>query len=138
MVLRIARGYVTNSEPSPPPALHLQCSSFLSLSSSSLSVCQAILLHRLIPLALSCSFSFIAQTNCNRNHSRGCPGGTAVKCTRSASAPWGSPVQIPGADMHHLARHAVVGVPHIKYRKMGTDVRSGPVFLSKKRRIGSS
>ena len=25
---------------------------------------------------------------------------------------------------------------HIKWRKMGTDVSSGPVFLSKKRRIG--
>ena len=38
---------------------------------------------------------------------------------------------------HHLASHAVVGVPHIKQRKMGTDVSSGPVFLSKKRRISS-
>ena len=38
---------------------------------------------------------------------------------------------------HHLANHAVVGVPHIKWRKVGTDVSSGPVFLSKKRRIGS-
>ena len=26
----------------------------------------------------------------------------------------------------------MVGVPHIKQRKMGTDVSSGPVFLSKK------
>ena len=34
--------------------------------------------------------------------------------------------------------HAVVGVPHIKQRKMGIDVNSGPVFLSKKRKIGSS
>ena len=39
---------------------------------------------------------------------------------------------------HRLASHAVVGVPHIKWRKMGTDVRSGPVFLKKKWRIGSS
>ena len=38
---------------------------------------------------------------------------------------------------HRLASHAVVGVPHMKWRKMGTDVSSGPVFLSKKRRIGS-
>ena len=34
--------------------------------------------------------------------------------------------------------NAVVGVPHIKQRKMGMDVSSGPVFLSEKRRIGSS
>ena len=39
---------------------------------------------------------------------------------------------------HRLARHAVIGVPHIKWRKMGIDVGSGPVFLSRKRRIGSS
>ena len=37
------------------------------------------------------------------------------------------------AQWHSLASHAVVGVPHIKWRKMGTDVSSGPVFLSKKR-----
>ena len=39
---------------------------------------------------------------------------------------------------HPLASHAVVGVPHIKQRKMGMDVSSGPGFLSKKRRTGSS
>ena len=47
---------------------------------------------------------------------------------------FGSQVQ----TWHHLASHAVVGVPHIKWRKMGTDVSSGPIFLSKKRRVGSS
>ena len=39
---------------------------------------------------------------------------------------------------HCLACHGEAGVPHIKYRKMGMDVSSGPVFLSEKRRIGSS
>ena len=34
-----------------------------------------------------------------------------------------------------MARHAVGGISHIKQRKMGTDVSSGPVFLSKKREI---
>ena len=38
--------------------------------------------------------------------------------------------------IHHLPSHAVAGVPHIKKRKMGMDVSSGPAFLSKKRRIG--
>ena len=33
---------------------------------------------------------------------------------------------------HCLASHAVVGVPHLKQRKMGTDVSSGPVLLSKR------
>ena len=37
---------------------------------------------------------------------------------------------------HCLESHAVVGIIHIMQRKMGTDVSSGPVFLSKKRRIG--
>ena len=65
-------------------------------------------------------------------------GGTAVKCARSASAARDSPVQIPGADRAPVGKsHAVAGVPHIKQRKMGTDVSSGPGFLSKKR-IGSS
>ena len=30
----------------------------------------------------------------------------------------------------------LVGIPYVEWRKMGTDVSSGPVFLSKKRRIG--
>ena len=56
------------------------------------------------------------------------------------------PLQHPGVHQfgswvqtwYHLASHAVVGIPHIKWRKMGTDVSSGPVFLSGKRKIGSS
>ena len=35
--------------------------------------------------------------------------------------------------MHHLSSHAVAGVSHVKWRKMGRDVSSGPAFLSKKR-----
>ena len=37
---------------------------------------------------------------------------------------------------HHLSSQAVVGVPHIKQRKVGMDVSSGPIFLSKKRWFG--
>ena len=66
------------------------------------------------------------------------PGRAAVKCAHSTLAALGSLVQIPGTDMALLASHAVARVPHIKYRKMDTDVSSGPVLLSKKRRIGSS
>ena len=46
---------------------------------------------------------------------------------------FGSQVRI----WHHWSNHAVVGIPRIKQRKMGMDVSSGPVFLSKKRWIGS-
>ena len=35
---------------------------------------------------------------------------------------------------HHLASHAVVGVPHIKWKKMDTDVSSGLIFLKKKKK----
>ena len=38
--------------------------------------------------------------------------------------------------MHCLSSHAVAGIPHIKERKRSTNVSSGPIFLSKKRRIG--
>ena len=74
-----------------------------------------------------------------KSNAGGQPGGATVKFARSASR-WprvhrfGSQVR----TWHHLASHAVVGIPHIKLRKMGMDVSSGPVFLSKKRRIGSS
>ena len=56
------------------------------------------------------------------------------------SAARGSPVRIPGVDMTPLGKsHAVVGIPYIKkWRKIGMDVSSGSVFLSKKRRNGSS
>ena len=70
------------------------------------------------------------------NSTGGQRSGAAVKCACSASAAQGSPVRIPGADTAPLSSHAVVGVPHIQWRNMGTDVNSGPVFLRKKRRIG--
>ena len=58
--------------------------------------------------------------------------GTAVKCAHSASPARGSLVRIPGVDMAPLGKsHAVVGVPRIKYRKMGMDVSSGPVLAKR-------
>ena len=68
----------------------------------------------------------------------GQPSDAAVKCARSTSMARGSLVRILVRTWHCLARHAVVGVPHIKQRKMGMDVSPGPVFLGKKRKIGSS
>ena len=63
----------------------------------------------------------------------GWPGGAVIKFARSAS-------QRPGVcwfgsrvwTWHRLAHHAVVGVPHIKKRKMGTNVSSGLIFQKKK------
>ena len=49
------------------------------------------------------------------------------------------PVRIPGEDMAPLGKsYAVLGIPRMKQRKMGMDVSSGPGFLIKKKRIGSS
>ena len=63
----------------------------------------------------------------------GRPGGAAVKFARCTSVARGSMFWIPHVDMALLGKsHAVVGIPHIKWRKMGMDVSSGPVFLSKK------
>ena len=60
----------------------------------------------------------------------GQPGGAAVECASSTLAAQGPSVQISGADT------APIGVPHMEWRRRGTDVGSGPAFLSKKRRIG--
>ena len=67
--------------------------------------------------------------------SRGWPGGMTVKFTFSALVAWGLLVQIPGMDLS--TSNTVAGIPHIKQRKMGTDVSSGPIFPSRKRRVGS-
>ena len=50
--------------------------------------------------------------------------------------PWVCWFQSRVRTWHCLASHPVADVPHIKQRKMGTDVSSGPVFLSKKKRGG--
>ena len=54
-----------------------------------------------------------------------------VPLPRPGVRQFGSRVQ----TWHHLASHAVAGIPHVKWRKMGMDVSSGPGFLSKKRKI---
>ena len=64
------------------------------------------------------------------------PDGIRVKFGPSTSV-----AQFPGSDpgqghTHLPSSHAVAGVPHIKQRKRGMGVSSGPIFLSKKRGIG--
>ena len=67
---------------------------------------------------------------------RGRPSGAVVKFAHSALAAQGSLVWVPGTDLAPLTKPYCGGIPHIKQRKMGTDVSSGPFSLSKKRRIG--
>ena len=43
----------------------------------------------------------------------------------------GSWVWIPGMDLHHL-KPCCSGIPRIKQRRIGTDVNSRLIFLSKK------
>ena len=68
----------------------------------------------------------------------GRPGGAALKFARSASVAQGSPVWIPGADMALFGKPCCGRHPTYKVEEDGMDVSSGPVFLSKKRRTGSS
>ena len=74
----------------------------------------------------------------NINVLRGRPGGAAVKCARSASEASGSPVRILGADVALLGKPCCGRCPTYKVEEDGHDVSSGPVFLRKQRRIGSS
>ena len=66
------------------------------------------------------------------------PGGAVVKCAHSASGAQGLLVPIPDADMALLGKPCCGRRPAYKVEEDGTDVSSRPVFLSKKRRIGSS
>ena len=82
---------------------------------------------------------------CKRHHEGyketktwGPPGGTALKFARSALVARRSLVWILDADMSLLGKPCCGRHPLYKVRKMGMDVSSGPVFLSKKRRIGSN
>ena len=47
------------------------------------------------------------------------PGGTAVKFTHSALVAWGSPVQIPGADMAQLGKPCCGRRPTCKVEEDG-------------------
>ena len=69
---------------------------------------------------------------------RGSPGGAAVKCACSTLAAGGLLVRIPGADIAPLGMSCCGRRPTYKVEEDRHDVSSGPVFLSKKGRIGSS
>ena len=75
----------------------------------------------------------------NPKHSRwGQPGGAAVKFTCSTLVAIGFAGSDPRCGpAHHLSSHAVVGIPYTKEKKMGMDVSSESLFLSKKRKTGS-
>ena len=72
-----------------------------------------------------------------KNRSRG-QHGAAVKITCSASAAQSSPVQIPGAELGTAWQAMLWQASHIESRGRWAQMLAGPVFLSKKRRTGSS
>ena len=79
----------------------------------------------------------LCWTHLKRSLFRGWPGGAEVKFSCSTSVAQDSLVWIPGTDLVPLIKPCCGRHPTYKMRKMGTDVSSGPFFLSKKRRIGS-
>ena len=64
----------------------------------------------------------------------GQPSGVVVGFTCSTSTAWGLGIWIPGSDYTLLIRPCCGGVPYTKYRKIGMDVNSGTIFLTKKKR----
>ena len=77
------------------------------------------------------------QTN-KTGHYWGQPHGKAVKFAHSASAAQGSLFGSWVRTYALLVKPCCGSHPTYKVEEMGMDVSSGPVFLSKKRRIGSS
>ena len=72
-------------------------------------------------------------------HDRGQPGGTVVKFALPLLGSAGfAGSEIPGVDMALLGTPCCGRRPTYKVGKMGMDVSSGPVFLSKKGRTGNS
>ena len=77
----------------------------------------------------------------NKNaHYGGWPSGAVVKCARSASwRPGVHQFRSQVRTWHHLARHAVVGIPHIKSRgRWARMLAQGQASSAQKRRTDSS
>ena len=71
-----------------------------------------------------------------KNYGQGRPGGAAIKFSRSALAAQGSLVQILGVDVAPLGKPCCGRRSTYEAEEDG-HVSSGPVFLSKNRKIGS-
>ena len=64
-----------------------------------------------------------------QNGGRAWPHGLVVKL---GVLHFGRLASVPGHGLIPLVSGHAVAASHIKYRKIGTDVSSGPIFLSKK------
>ena len=64
---------------------------------------------------------------------RGQPQDIVVKFVHSCLVAQGLQVWILGVDLYTIHHAMLCGVPHTKWRKIGTDVSSGTIFLTKKK-----
>ena len=71
------------------------------------------------------------STKCKRQG--GWPGSVVIEFALSASAAWGSQVQIPGEDLAPLIKPHCGSNP-LKQRKIGTDVSSVTIFFKQKKK----
>ena len=67
----------------------------------------------------------------------GWSGGVVVKFVCSALVAWVRGVKSWAHTYAPLIKLYCGSIPHTKYRKMGTDVSTGTIFLKKKRKIGN-
>ena len=67
----------------------------------------------------------------SKNFSRAGPGVLVVKLI---TLHFSGLVQFPDADLHHLSVVMLYGSSHTKRGRLATDVSSGGIFLSKKKR----
>ena len=88
------------------------------------------------PLSIDLKQKDMAKSKLKIMSNRGQPSGIVLKFPRSGLVARGWLVQSLARSWHSLSSDTAAGILHIKQRKMGMDVSSGPVFLKKKRRIG--
>ena len=92
-----------------------------------------------LPHPISCSLGGPTRTSqmaCIKKNffNRGQPSGIVVKFTHSTLVVWGSQFRSQAQTYTPLIQPCCGSIPHTKQRATGTDVSSGPIFLTKTRK----